>query len=382
MPLACRFSAEQGRDACASGCPTRHPCGAFLYERIEHGQEPPAPDESIVDVAVLDMNHGWPNLGHDSMVHAVRETVCDLVPELEATGLALRALSFDVRRGGRLPEAPGDRFAVYLGTGGPGHIDPRYNDGASEGSQGIVEDASWEPRAFALFDAIRDHADAALLSVCHSFGVMCRWAGVARPVLRDSGKGGKSTGILENILTPEALAHPWFSRLAEHLPDRLRLRIVDNRLFDLIPGADGQPRGLIPIAHETRGVGGPRGEALTMMEFARDRGGLMPRIFGVNHHPEIVNRSRQMMILRRKLDSGDVSREWYEERHQILTQAYPDEDSDQRLHVTSDYTLLAPLRFHVYRQLRLRAEALGIDTGIHEHSIVTDFHPMAEAGVV
>ena len=102
----------------------------------------------------------------------------------------------------------------------------------------------------------------------------------------------------------------------------------------------------------------------------------------MNHHPEIVNRSRQMMILRRKLDSGDVSREWYEERHQILTQAYPDEDSDLRLHVTSDYTLLAPLRFHVHRQLRLRAEALGIDTGIHEHSIVTGFQPMAAAGVV
>ena len=35
-----------------------------------------------------------------------------------------------------------------------------------------------------------------------------------------------------------------------------------------------------------------------MMEFARDAGGVMPRVFGVNHHPEIVDRSRQMMILR------------------------------------------------------------------------------------
>jgi hypothetical protein len=380
MPLACRFSAEHGREACAEDCPTRGPCGGFQYERIEKGQEVPLPEERVVDVALLDMNHGWPNLGHDSLVHALREAVCDMIPTLEPAEISLRVLSFDVRRGGMLPEGPGDRFALYVGTGGPGHIDPSCNDGAAEGSQGIVEDPSWEPRAFELFDAILEDQDAALLAVCHSFGVMCRWAGVARPVLRGPGKGGKSSGILENILTPEALAHPWFSRLAEHLPDRLRLRIVDNRLFDLIPEAGAPVDHRVPIGHETRGVGGPRGEALTMMEFARDRGGLMPRIFGVNHHPEIVNRSRQMMILRQKLERGDVSRAWYEERHQILTQAYPDEDSEQRLHVTSDYTLLAPLRFHVQRQLRLRAEALGIDAGIHEDRVVAGFQPVA--GVV
>jgi hypothetical protein len=268
-----------------------------------------------------------------------------------------------------------------VGTGGPGHLDPSRNDGTSEGSQGISEDASWEPRAFALLDAIREDEDAALLAVCHSFGVMCRWADVARPVLRDPSKGGKSSGVLENLLTPEALRHPWFSRFAEQLPDRLRLRIVDNRLFDLIPEQRPLPAAFVPIAHETLGVGGPRGEALTMMEFARDRGGLMPRIFGVNHHPEIVDRSRQLMILEKKLERGDVSREWYEERHQILTQAYPDEDSDRRLQVTSDYTLLAPLRFHVQRQLRLRAETLGIAAGFHEDRALAGFQPMAEAGV-
>jgi hypothetical protein len=382
MPIACRFSAEHGRDACAEGCPTASvPCGGFLYERIEASQQPPPADPRVVDVAVLDMNHGWPNLGHDSIIHAIRESVCDMLPELGAAGLALRALSFDVRRGSA-PEMPGERHALYVGTGGPGHIDPHQNDGASEGSQGIREDASWEAKTFELFDAIREDEGAALLSVCHSFGVMCRWAGVARPVLRGPEKGGKSTGILENILTPQALAHPWFSRFSEHLPDRLRLRIVDNRLFDLIPEERPLPSGLLPIAHETRGIGGPRGEALTMFEFARDREGLMPRIFGSNHHPEIVDRSRQMMILRQKLDRGDVSREWYEERHQILTQAYPAEDSDQRLHVTSDFTLLAPLRFHLKRQLRLRAESLGIESGIHEDSVAAGFQPLAEAGVL
>jgi hypothetical protein len=38
--------------------------------------------------------------------------------------------------------------------------------------------------------------------------------------------------------------------------------------------------------------------------------------------------------------------------------------------VTSDYTLLGPLRFHLYRQVRRRAEALGLATGVHEDQVV------------
>ncbi len=62
-----------------------------------------------------------------------------------------------------LPEPPGGRFAVYMGTGGPGHLDPRRNDGRSEGSQGIQEDPSWEQAVFRLFDAILADEGAALL---------------------------------------------------------------------------------------------------------------------------------------------------------------------------------------------------------------------------
>jgi len=51
-----------------------------------------------------------------------------------------------------------------------------------------------------------------------------------------------------------------------------------------------------------------------MMEFARDRGGVMPRVFGVNHHPEIVDRARQMMLLQQKRERGEVTPEWSEER--------------------------------------------------------------------
>jgi len=359
---------RQGRKVCQSECPTLAEPAVFRYLRIERPEDLPPPEDRMVDLAILDMNHGWPNLGHDSLVYAVRDAVCDLTSELAGAGLSVRALSYDVRRKNVVPEAPNGRFGLYVGTGGPGHIDPARNDGASPGSQGIREDASWKTSVFRLFDAIMEAPEAALLAVCHTFGVMCLWSGVARPILRGAEKGGKSSGLLENILTLEAAGHPWFRRFAARLPGDGRLRVVENRLFDLIP-EKSFPAGLIPIGYETRGVGGPRGEAITMLEFARDRGGVMPRVFAVNHHPEIVDRERQRLVLRQKLERGEVTREWYAERVRVLTQTYPDENSDERIHLTSDYTLLAPLRFHLYRQIRQRAEVLGQKVDVHEDRV-------------
>jgi hypothetical protein len=368
MPISCRLKAAQGSDFCTDGCPVQDCPSALEYVRIERPPDVPAPDARSVDVAVLDMNHGWPNLGHDSLVHAVQDAACDVLPALEASGLRVRVLSFDVRRGGVVP-APPPRYSLYVGTGGPGHLDPHLNDGTSEGSQGLVEDPSWEEPVFALFDAILRSPGSALLSVCHSFGVMCRWSGVADAVLRPASKGGKSAGIMENVLTPEGQRHPWFARLAEELPEHRRLRVVDHRLFDLIPGAGSSSRpagrAFLPIGYETLGPGGPPGDALTMMEFARDERGVVPRVFGVNHHPEIVDRSRQRMILEQKRERGEVTEEWYLDRRRLLNQ-YPDDSTDQRLHLTSDFTLLAPLRYFLYRALRQRAQSLGLRLDVDE----------------
>ncbi len=366
MPIACRYKLEHGTQFCETDCPASAPCGVFNYFRVERPEDVPPPDERAIDVAILDMNHGWQNLGHDSLVHAVLDTACDLLDGLKETGLYLRAISYDVRRSGMIPDAPGGRFSVYVGTGGPGNIDPHKNDGALEGCQGLAEDPSWENPFFALLRDVRADEEAALLAVCHTFGVMCRWSGAAQPELRGPEKGGKSTGILENVLTAEAMVHPWFRHFSDELPDKRRLRIVDNRLYDLIPRRQILPDGILPIGHEAIGIGGPAGNALTMLEFARDKRGVMPRIFGVNHHPEIVDRARQRMLLEQKRERGEVSRQWYEERAEILTRTYPDENSDQRLHVTSDYTLLAPLRYYVQRAVRTRAEALGLAVHLHE----------------
>jgi hypothetical protein len=375
MPIECRRKQQYGRAYCTTSCAAGP--DVFRYGRVEAPEDVPREDPRAIDVVVLDMNHGWPNLGHDSLVHAIKDAACDLIEPLAGTGLYVQALSFDVRRSRMIPRPEEERYSLFLGTGGPGEIDPHRNTGATAGSQGIEEDPSWEEPLFDLLGSIRGRESAALLAVCHTFGILCRWSGAAEPRLRGPEKGGKSSGVLENILTAEGRAHPWFSRLSKALPDGRRLRIVDNRLFDLIPEG-ALPSGLVPIAHEV--AGGQEGEALTMLEFARDRGGVMPRVLGVNHHPEIVDRSRQRMILGEKLHRGEVTEEWFKERLEILTRAYPDEDSDQRLHLTSDYTLLGPLRFHLFRQVRERAQRLGIAVDVHEDRVLEERHDASRGG--
>jgi hypothetical protein len=369
MPFSCTFKQQNGKQFCVTDCPARAPCGIFEYVRVERPEDIPGPDPLAIDVALLDMNHGWPNLGHDSLVHAVMDAGCEAIETLESAGLRIRVLSYDVRRSGMLPEAPGPRFSVYVGSGGPGHIDPRKNDGGAGGAQGIRENPEWEAPAFELFDAIHAHAEASLIGVCHTFGVLSRWAGAAEPVLRGPEKG-KSTGVLENVLDPSAGEHPWFRHFEALLGSEGRLRVVENRLFDLLPPAEGLPDTVQPIGWETLGVGGPRGDAVTMLEFARDMGSGVPRMLAVNHHPEIVDRFRQVMILSRKRERGEVSEQWYQERLEILTGSLPDEDVDQRLHLTSDFTLLGPLRFHLFRQIRRRAESRGSRIDLHESRVL------------
>ena len=358
--------------------------GLPRYARVERDEDVPAPDPRAVDVAVLDMNHGWPNLGHDSLVHSLLEGDPERRRAERRSGVFVRVLSYDVRRCGMVPEPPaGGRFAVYVGTGGPGYIDPARNDGVDPSSQGLRENPRWEAPLFRLLEAIRDDPGAALFAVCHSFGVICRWTGIARPVLRGAEKGGKSTGMLENVLTAEAAAHPWFGRFARPAAGQNgqsgdgghRLRILDNRLFDLIEEPRPLPAGAVRIGYETLGVGGPPGEALTMLELARDAGGVMPRIFAVNHHPEVIDRAHQLELLEQKLRRGEVSVQWVAERREILTRTYPDEDSESRLQRTSECTLLGPLRFFLYRELRRRAAALRLPCDLHEDQVLRNGVP-------
>lgn len=312
----------------------------FEYVRLSDDSVPPA-ERTKIDVAVLDMNHAWPNVGHDSLVQAVLEAASELRDELVAADLKVRVISFDIRRTMLIPESPNGRFQLYVGTGGPGHLDPRENDGVKAYSQGITETSAWETPLFRLFDAILAHDTAALLAICHSFGLLCRWSGAARPELRRE----KSSGMPLNVLTDEAASHPWFSRFAAELPDHRHFRVIDNRLFDLI--VDDGAKGL-PVAFESIDS-----RALTMLELARDAAGV-PRVLGANHHPEIVDREHILQVLEEKRSRGEVDDVWFRERADTLSAMFQG-DTEQQSRLTSRFTLLGPLRHHLGRLVRERA---------------------------
>ncbi|HVE72776.1 MAG TPA: hypothetical protein VNI54_15530 [Thermoanaerobaculia bacterium] len=303
----------------------------FEYVRVDGEVPPPSADR--IDVALLDMNHLWPNLGHDALVHSVLKTAHAMRDELGDR--KVRVLSFDVRYRDQVP-VPG-RFRIHIGTGGPGHLDPRLNDGSSEWSQGVDETGAWEVPLFHLFDEIVADESASMLAVCHSFGLVCRWSGIAKPVLRTE----KSSGLRLNRLSREAMRHPWFEQFAGKLPDREHFHVVDNRLFDLMLENAGKS---MPLAFEAEGS-----SALTMVELARDATGTMPRFLAFNHHPEIVDSEHVLRVLDEKRAHGEVDQKWYDERVSTMLELFGEKERQSRL--TSEYTLFAPLRFHLLREL-------------------------------
>lgn len=359
---------EKGEMACLDNCAMDGIHSIFSYHKVAPGESLPRPEDGTVDIAVLDMHHGWPNLGHNSIVQAVREASCDFEPLIRKAQLKVRVFSFDVRQAGLLPEPPGGRFLVYLGTGGPGHIDPHLNDGLADFSQGVKEDPSWEPRAFKLFDAILADKEASLIAVCHSFGVLCRWSGIARPVERGKDKGGKSAGIVENALTEVAAAHPWFRGFLRETGSP-RFQVIDSRLFDLIPDSL-KVKTVVPLSFETLPADHSVGNALTGVEFARDPKGTMPRVFGVNHHPEIMDSGRQKVIIENLWDHKEVTRAWYEERMNVLALGNKDAVLAQQLALTTGFTFVWPLRFQFVKDLRRHAARLNRVFEMHEDQIV------------
>jgi hypothetical protein len=167
-------------------------------------------------------------------------------------------------------------------------------------------------------------------------------------VLRPAHKGGKSAGIVESVLTTAVAGHPWFGGLGG---GGSRIRVLDSRLYDLLP-RPSLAAHVAPLSFEVDQ--GRAGEAITMWEAARDRRGMMPRVFGVNHHPEIVDRARALTILWQKRSRGEVSHDWYRERAEAMSETLRDAAADRGLDVTSRYTLYGPVRYHLERQIELR----------------------------
>jgi hypothetical protein len=91
-----------------------------------------------------------------------------------------------------------------------------------------------------------------------------------------------------------------------------------------------------------------------MVELARDTTNAMPRFLGVNHHPEIIDRDHIMTVLDEKRAHAEVTDTWYNERASMLRDLFQGE-SERQSRVTSHYSLLGPLKFHLQRILRDRA---------------------------
>lgn len=319
------------------------------YARVEKAGDEPGPARGVVDVAVLDMHHGFLNLGHESIVDTLLEIARQERAHLPGAP-ELRVLSYDVRAGGAVPEGPAGRFSIVVGTGGPGALDPRENDGVSEASQGVRESAAWEAPLFRLFDRVLRDPSVSLLGICHSFGLLARWSGVAAAVLRPAEKGGKSTGVTGNVLTPAALEHPWFSGLAR-ANGGAGFRVLDSRLYDLIP--IGTKTGLL-LAFEEGSRPEIPGEAVTMLELSRDADGVWPRVWGVNFHPEIGDRGKQRVRVERLAERGEVTAAWFEERRRALDAWDASESAEHGLQWTSSFTFEGPLRRIVARVLAER----------------------------
>jgi hypothetical protein len=296
--------------------------------RIESPGDLPSPENGAIDVALLDMNCGYSNVGHEAIVSVLQDATAELAPELERSGRRVRVLSYAVRDKLAVPDHRRGRHRLYVGTGGPGHLDPRRNT-QERGTAQIREDPAWEPPLWTLFDAIAADDAAALYGVCHTFGLLCRWSGVAEPVLRGPEKGGPMSGIGTDMLTPQALAHPWFGRLAplaKHGP----VPVLESRYYDLLPSGT-MPPGATPIAYESSAAGDIPGDALTMLEIARDPDG-MPRVFAVNSHPEIGAPERVAELLASMLARGTIDRAVYEARSAMLPMLR-DDRRDERLFV-------------------------------------------------
>jgi hypothetical protein len=107
-----------------------------------------------------------------------------------------------------------------------------------------------------------------------------------------------------------------------------------------------------------------------MVEFAADARRIMPRILAVNHHPEIMGREGQRQLLDQKLARGEVTPEWYEERLRGIEQVFSSGQIEHLVRLTARFTLLDPLRFHLYRAVRLKAEAMGLRPTFHENQVI------------
>ncbi len=153
--------------------------------------------ETTINVAILDLYNGEPNLG----MHAIERFL--LNGRAHFSGRSFTWTVFDVRR---LAEVPDLSFDLYISSGGPGS--PFEGVGSA-----------WEHAYFNWVDAVWRHNNAHradgdakhVLFICHSFQLMCRHFGVAEVTERQS----PSFGVFPVHPTHAGLHDPLFQGLGD-----------------------------------------------------------------------------------------------------------------------------------------------------------------------
>ena len=205
MPFDCQHRLTHGQDVCVTACPTTGAEPTFAFARVERGGALPPVDETAIDLALLDMHHGWPNLGHDAIAYGIQNIVCDLTPALR-DGRAARAGAV-VRRA---PRASDSRAS---GTAAPDlrrHRRPGPSRSAAERRRvaRLAGHRRGPGLGGAAVRAVRRHPRRRRRGAAGGVSHLRRdvpVAGHRRCRAARAEKGGKSSGIVDNVLTDAAL---------------------------------------------------------------------------------------------------------------------------------------------------------------------------------
>ena len=100
----------------------------------------------------------------------------------------------------------------------------------------------------------------------------------------------------------------------------------------------------------------------------------MPRFFAANHHPEVYDAALQSRLVSERVAEGPVSHDWLEDRARIID-SLTDPVISRQIRLTSRMTLVDPLRFHIFRQVRRRTELLGKSSPLHEDQVLASPAP-------
>ena len=152
-------------------------------------------------------------------------------------------------------------LALPRDRGTRAHRPPPATTAEPGGRRASARTPSGRHRPSELFDAIHAHEEAALIGVCHTFGVLCRWSGAA---------AGRSSGAPRRARA-RAFSRTCSTRLGRRAPVVPTLRGAQlgergsaaGRREQAVrphPAGRGIPgRGAEPIGWETLGVGAARG---------------------------------------------------------------------------------------------------------------------------